>query len=512
MRTGLKKSSLFRSTFIVASFTSLSRIAGLIRDVLISNVLGVSFVADAFIIALRLPNIFRRIIAEGAFSAAFVPTFSKRLLEGKASSVNFSQDILYALTILIIIITSLLQLLMPWIMYLMAYGFSGDAAKFELAIIYSRITAPYILFISLSSLGVGILNSIGKYSITSLSPVILNILLIIALILPSDDILLTGYFLSFAVMISGFLQFILIFLTLRKNKYSLKFRRPKSYIEVNRFMKLANPQIIIGLILQANILLSGAIASFVQGGISSLYYAERLYQLPLALFGISIGTVLLPTLSSLDLKDDILEINQVLRKSVKFALIMSIPAAAGLIMISVPIITLIYQHGLFNESNTILVSKTLIAFSLGLPAFILIKIYLPIFYSRGDTKNPLRYSLISAAINIFMALLLFSKYGIIGIALSTSFSSWVNFFLLSNKSKSFMISIFSMKLYSDLLKIIFSSAVMSYAIFFLLNIFSDFSILSLILIITSVAILIYFLILFLLGVLNKNDIRSIVGQ
>jgi putative peptidoglycan lipid II flippase len=247
---------------------------------------------------------------------------------------------------------------------------------------------------------VGILNSIGKYSVASLSPVILNILLIIALALPSDDILLTGYFLSFAVMLSGFLQFILIFLTLRKNRYSLELRRPKNYDQINKFMKLANPQIITGLILQANILLSGAIASFAQGGISTLYFAERLYQLPLALFGISIGTVLLPTLSSLHIKNDIAEINLVVRRSVKFALIMSIPAATGLMIISVPIITLIYQHGLFNELNTILVSKTLIAFSIGLPAFILIKIYLPIFYSMGDTKNPLRYSLISTAINI----------------------------------------------------------------------------------------------------------------
>ncbi len=512
MKKGLKKFSLFRSTFIVASLTALSRIAGLIRDVLISNVLGVSFVADAFIVALRLPNIFRRITAEGAFSAAFVPIFSKKLLEGKASSINFSQDILYVLTISIIIITSLLQLLMPLVMYLMAYGFSSDIAKFELAIIYSRITVLYILFISLSSLGVGILNSIGKYSVASLSPVILNILLIIALLLPSDDILLTGYFLSFAVMLSGFFQFILIFLTLRKNRYSLKFRRPKNYGQINKFMKLANPQIITGLILQANILLSGAIASFAQGGISTLYYAERLYQLPLALFGISMGTVLLPTLSSLNIKNDIAEINLVVRRSVKFALIMSIPAATGLMIISVPIITLIYQHGLFDELNTILVSKTLIAFSFGLPAFILIKIYLPIFYSTGDTKNPLRYSLISAAINIFMALFLFSKYGIIGIALSTSFSSWVNFLLLSNKSKSFMISVFSARLYFDLVKVIFSSTVMAYAIFFLLNILTDFSIASQILIITPMGMLIYFLILFLLGVLNKNDILNIISR
>ena len=512
MEKVLKKNSFFKSTFIVASLTLVSRFAGLVRDVLISNVLGVTMVADAFFIALRLPNIFRRITAEGAFSAVFVPIFSKRLIAGKVNAINFSQDILYILIISVTIIACLLQILMPVIMYIMAYGFSDDLLKFNLSIIYSRITAPYILFISISSLGIGILNSLGKYSIGSLLPIILNFFLIAALLLPSEDIFMTGYWLSFAVTISGFFQFIIIFYTLNRLGYSLRLKKPKHYSKINEFYDRAKPQIGTGLVLQFNILVSGVIASFAQGGISTLYYAERLYQLPLALFGISIGTVLLPTLSSLNIKDDLEEMILVIKKSVKFALIMSFPAAIGLSIISVPLIAVIYQHGLFNELNTIAVSKTLIAFSLGLPAFVLMKIYLPIFYSLGDTKNPFLYSLIAIAINVILALFLFPQYGVVGLALSTSISSWINLFLLIAKSRDSMILFFSKKFNFDILKIFISSVIMGITLYFLSNHSNNMNGILLVFTLICVGVMIYFLILFLLGVLSKNDIRSIVSS
>ena len=192
-----------------------------------------------------------------------------------------------------------------------------------------------------------------------------------------------------------------------------------------------------------------------------LYYAERLYQLPLALFGISIGTVLLPTLSGLDIKKDLDKFNLVIRNIIKFSLIMIIPSAVGLSIISVPLISVIYEHGMFNQVNTINVAKALIAFSLGLPAFVLIKIYLPIFYSLGDTRTPLFYSIISVFINLGIALALFKPLGIIGIAISTSTSSWINLFLLIRGSKKYRINISTKKLYRDFFKIIFSVIFMS---------------------------------------------------
>jgi len=510
MTDSSNKNSLFKPTLLVAGLTSLSRIVGLIRDVLISNVLGVSYITDIFIVALRIPNIFRRITAEGAFSSAFIPIFSKKLTLNKISAIKFSEDILFASLVVMILITSLLQILMPFIIYFIAYGFIDDPVKFNLAINFSRITTPYILLVSLSSIGIGILNSLGRYFASSFVPIIFNAVLVSVLLLPIDNITSVGYLMSFGVIISGIIQFILVFYFLYKSGYILKLKRPENLNLINKFSVVAKPQIITGLVMQANIVLSGIIASFVEGGISILYYAERLYQLPLALFGISIGTVLLPTLSSLDIRKDFDKINPIITNIIKFSLIMIIPSAVGLSIISVPLISVIYEHGMFSEINTVNVSKALIAFSLGLPAFVLIKIYLPIFYSIGDTKTPLFYSIISISINLILALLLFQPIGIVGIALSTSISSWLNLFLLMSGSKKYNINISLEKIYRDLFKIILSVIFMSLYIIIISKFLFHLPLISQLVFLVISASIIYFLVLFVLGVFNKNDIISII--
>lgn len=510
MTDSSNKNSLFKPTLLVAGLTSLSRIVGLIRDVLISNVLGVSYITDIFIVALRIPNIFRRITAEGAFSSAFIPMFSKKLTLNKFSAIKFSEDILFASLVVMILITSLLQILMPFIIYFIAYGFIDDPVKFDLAINFSRITTPYILLVSLSSIGIGILNSLGRYFASSFVPIIFNAVLVSVLLLPIDNITSVGYLMSFGVIISGIIQFILVFYFLYKSGYILNLKRPENLNLINKFSVVAKPQIITGLVMQANIVLSGIIASFVEGGISILYYAERLYQLPLALFGISIGTVLLPTLSSLDIRKDFDKINPVITNIIKFSLIMIIPSAVGLSIISVPLISVIYEHGMFSEINTVNVSKALIAFSLGLPAFVLIKIYLPIFYSIGDTKTPLFYSIISISINLILALLLFQPIGIVGIALSTSISSWLNLFLLMLGSKKYNINISLEKIYRDLFKIILSVIFMSLYIIIISRFLFHLPLISQLVFLVISASIIYFLVLFVLGVFNKNDIISII--
>ena len=504
------KNSLFKPTLLVAGLTSLSRIVGLVRDVLISNVLGVSYITDIFIVALRIPNIFRRITAEGAFSSAFIPMFSKKLTLNKFSAIKFSEDILFASLVVMILITSLLQILMPFIIYFIAYGFIDDPVKFDLAINFSRITTPYILLVSLSSIGIGILNSLGRYFVSSFVPIIFNAVLVSVLLLPIDNTTSVGYLMSFGVVISGIIQFILVFYFLYKSGYILNLKRPENLNLINKFSVVAKPQIITGLVMQANIVLSGIIASFVEGGISILYYAERLYQLPLALFGISIGTVLLPTLSNLDIRKDFDKINPVITNIIKFSLIMIIPSAVGLSIISVPLISVIYEHGMFSEINTVNVSKALVAFSLGLPAFVLIKIYLPIFYSIGDTKTPLFYSIISISINLILALLLFQSIGIVGIALSTSISSWLNLFLLMSGSKKYNINISLEKIYRDLFKIILSVIFMSLYIIIISKFLFHLPLISQLVFLVISASIIYFLVLFVLGVFNKNDIISII--
>ena len=399
---------------------------------------------------------------------------------------------------------------MPFIIYFIAYGFIDDPVKFDLAVNFSRITTPYILLVSLSSIGIGILNSLGRYFVSSFVPIIFNAVLVFVLLLPIDNITSVGYLMSFGVIISGIIQFILVFYFLYKNGYILNLKRPENLNLINKFSVVAKPQIITGLVMQANIILSGIIASFVEGGISILYYAERLYQLPLALFGISIGTVLLPTLSSLDIRKDFDKINPVITNIIKFSLIMIIPSAVGLSIISVPLISVIYEHGMFSEINTVNVSKALIAFSMGLPAFVLIKIYLPIFYSIGDTKTPLFYSIISISINLILALLLFQPIGIVGIALSTSISSWLNLFLLMSGSKKYNINISLEKIYRDLFKIILSVIFMSLYIIIISKFLFRIPLISQLVFLVISASIIYFLVLFVLGVFNKNDIINII--
>ena len=510
MADSYNKNSLFKPTIVVAGLTSVSRVVGLIRDVLISNVLGVSYITDIFIVALRIPNIFRRITAEGAFSSVFIPMFSKKLILNKISAIKFAEDILFVSLVVMILITSLLQIFMPFIVYFIAFGFADDPAKFNLAIDFSRITAPYILLISLSSIGIGILNSIGRYFASSFAPIVFNAILVIILLLPINNIIHVGYFMSFGVVISGIIQFLLVFYFLYKSGYILNLKRPENFNLINKFSIVAKPQIITGLVMQANIVLSGIIASFVEGGISILYYAERLYQLPLALFGISIGTVLLPTLSSLDIKKDFDKISPVIENIIKFSLIMIIPSAVGLSIISFPLISVIYEHGMFSEIDTVNVSKVLIAFSLGLPAFVLIKIYLPIFYSIGDTRTPLFYSIISISINLILALALFRPLGIIGIALSTSISSWLNLFLLMAGSKKYNINIALEKIYKDLFKIIISVIFMSLYIIIISKFLIHLPLIFQLVFLVLSGAFIYFLVLFVLGVFNKNDIINII--
>ena len=331
-----------RNIFIVSFFTAMSRLLGLVRDMLFSRVIGISYVADAFFLALRIPNIFRRITSEGAFAASFIPIFSRDFLKNRNKSINFAESILFYMIVTITVLVLLAQILMPLLIYLLAGGFSENQTKLDIAISYSRLTLPYIIFISLSSLGSAIINNQGKFFVTSLAPIFLNIFLIMALLFPDLNIIDRGFLLSFAVSISGLVHFLLIFYILKKQNFSLRFIRKKRDKSLRDFSNLAWPQTISGFAVQFNILISGFISSFKEGGISILYYAERLYQLPLALIGISIGTVILPHLASLNINKQKEEIKSLINNTLKFALVLIIPATFGLIVLSEIVVSVIY--------------------------------------------------------------------------------------------------------------------------------------------------------------------------
>jgi len=506
----LKKKNPSRNIIIVSFFTALSRIFGLIRDMMFSRVIGISFVADAFFIALRLPNIFRRITAEGAFSAAFIPIFSKKFLEDKKDSIKFSEDILYYMIIFITLLAIVSQVIMPFVIYILAGGFSQNLTKLELAVSYSRLTLPYIIFISLGSLGSAIINSKGKFFVTSLTPILLNIFLILALLIPNLEIISRGYLLSFAVSFSGIIHFLIIFSTLSKEGFSLRFRKSKKNQSINSFSRLAWPQTISGLAIQFNILISGFIASFKDGGISILYYAERLYQFPLALIGISIGTVILPHLASLNLNKQKNEVRDLLNNTLKIALVLIIPASMGLIFLSELIVSVIYEYGVFGVYEVGMVSNVLIGFSIGLPAYVLIRIFSSIFYSMSDTRNPLIYSLIAISINIFLSIPMFIYFGVVGISYATAISAWIHALIFYIRLKELSLFLPTKEFILDICKVLLISFIMGIIVSYCSDQFSLlFPIISVV-ILVFIGIGLYLMGLFLVGVYKKDDIKSFI--
>ena len=506
----LKKKNPSRNIIIVSFSTALSRIFGLIRDMMFSRVIGISFVADAFFIALRLPNMFRRITAEGAFSAAFIPIFSKKYLEDKKDSIKFSEDILYYMIISITLLAIVAQVIMPLVIYILAGGFSQNLTKLELAVSYSRLTLPYIIFISLGSLGSAIINSKGKFFVTSLTPILLNIFLIFVLLIPDLEIIFRGFLLSFVVSFSGIIHFLIIFYILSREGFSLRFRKSKKNQSIDNFSRLAWPQTISGLAIQFNILISGFIASFKEGGISILYYAERLYQFPLALIGISIGTVILPHLASLNLNKQKNEVKSLLNDTLKIALVLIIPASMGLIFLSELIVSVIYEYGIFGIYEVGMVSSVLIGFSIGLPAYVLIRIFSSIFYSMSDTKNPLIYSLIAISINIFLSIPMFIYFGVVGISYATSISAWLHALIFYIKLKELALFSLTKEFILDIWRVLLISLVMGIIVSYFSDQLSLFFPIISVVILVFVGIAIYLIGLFFIGVYKKDDIKRFI--
>ena len=319
-----------------------------------------------------------------------------------------------------------------------------------------------------------------------------------------------GYLLSFAVSISGFVHFLLIFYVLKQQSFSLRLTKKKDNKSLQDFSKLAWPQTISGFAVQFNILISGLICSFKEGGISILYYAERLYQLPLALIGISIGTVILPHLTSLNINNKRKEMKSLLSNTIKIALALIIPAAFGLIFLSETIVSVIYEYGVFGSEEVKIVSNVLIGFSLGLPAYVLIRIFSSAFYSMSDTKNPLKFSLYAISINIVLSIPLFISFGVIGIAYATSISAWIHVLIFYKKLKKLSLVLFGKDTLTDIIKVLFSSAIMFLILSLLINnINLIYPAISLV-ILVIIGLISYLVCLFFIGFYRKDDIKTFI--
>jgi putative peptidoglycan lipid II flippase len=427
--------NLYRGFLTVGGLTALSRVFGFLRDVLLAAVMGAGWVADAFFVSFKFPNLFRALFAEGAFNSAFVPLFSKRLrAEGDESARLFAEQALALLLVGVIATVIAAEIFMPSLVMAIAPGFSENPEKFRLAVLLTRITFPYLACMSFVALQAGVLNALGKFSAPAATPIILNLVLIAVTLFAAAsgfyDQPQAGIIQAWGVAIAGFAQLFYLAYAARRFGMDPGFVRPRLTPEMRRLLMLAIPGLITGGIYQVNNFIGTIIASLQPGAVSFLYYADRINQLPLGMVGIAIGVVLLPTLSRhlADREEAAAMASQ--NRSLEFALFLTLPAAVALAVIPKPIILVLFQRGSFTASDTVQVSAALAAFACGLPAFVMTKVFLPGYFAREDTATPMWYAVVSVGVNIGGSLLLFPTLGHTGIAIATSLSGWTNAILL----------------------------------------------------------------------------------
>lgn len=426
---------LLRNFASVGAATSASRVLGFVREALIASTLGAGPVADAFYAAFRFPNLFRRLFAEGAFNSAFVPLFAKEVEgNGKQEAANFAGEVFSVLVLILLAITVVALAFMPLLVgTIIAPAFADTPDKFTLTTQLARIMFPYLAAMSLVAMLSGILNSLRRYFLAALAPVLLNVVLIGMLLWAqySDaDARQTGIALAIGVLISGLVQLGVLVYGLHQAKFSFKPKRPRLSPRVKRLLVLAVPAALTGGIVQINLVIGQIIASQQDGAIALLNYADRIYQLPLGIIGIAIGVVLLPELARALKSDDPASANKLQNTSLEFALALTVPAAAALMVIPQEIVTVLYQRGAFVEQTSTDVAAALGAFGIGLPAFVLIKVFQPAYFAREDMRTPMWFSLVSLVVNAAGSVLMFPGLGHVGIAVATSLSAWVNALLL----------------------------------------------------------------------------------
>ena len=464
--------NLIKSTSTFSFFTIISRLLGYVRDILIAVFLGVGPLADAFFVAFRIPNTFRRLFSEGSFNAAFVPSYSS-LLNKKKEAQIFANNIFNLFIVGLFFLVFIIEILMPLFVFLIAPGFESDYQKMELAITLTRITFPFLMFISLASFFSAILNSHNKFAVASAAPIILNILLIGVLLfgkILNDQLV---YYLSYAVTISGILQFIFLYLFVKKH-FSPKFKlHIKIDSKVKIFFKKLLPSIFSSGVTQINILVGTIIASFQAGAVSYLYYADRIYQINLAIAGIAIGTVILPQLSRHVQNNKKEKINLIQNKALELSLFLSIPAAIALLIASEEIISSLFGYGSFDEESAKNSGKALFYFAIGLPAFSLIKVFSTFFFARNNTKIPFYISLTSVLLNVFISIAFFNEVGFLIIPIATTISSWVNAVLLFIFLKRNSLFSFNMVFIVRFIKILIASVLMGTFFYYVIYFFNE---------------------------------------
>ncbi len=424
--------SIFRSALNFGFFTMISRISGFVRDVFIAVYLGAGTLADAFIVAYRIPNLFRSFFAEGAFSVSFVPIFSSTYESDKEQAKSFASEVISFLFYILLFFTIILEIAMPLAVFALAPGFIEVSGKMELTIELSRIIFPFLIMISLLSLLAGILNSFDKFAAAAFTPTILNLCMIVFLLFLTPYFKNEAYALCYGILFAGILQLTWLYYKVRKEGIKLRLLRPKLVFkspspELKEFLKRVVPGLFGAGIYQINILIGTFLVSFlVSGSISWLYYATRIFHLPVGTIAVAVGTVLLPTLSRHIKNKETVSSYISLNKAIEFSLLLSLPATVGLVCLDGLIIQTLFQHGHFTAIDTSQTAPALLVMALGLPALTLTKTFAPTFYARGDTKTPVKIAVVALIFNIIFSIALMFSLKHVGIALATTLSLWVS--------------------------------------------------------------------------------------
>ncbi len=401
----------------------MSRVFGFVRDAMILAYLGTGPMYQAYVVAFRLPNMFRRFFAEGAFNMAFIPMFSKKV-EGGEDADGFASDAFAGLATVLIGLTVLALAAMPWLIYALASGFAGKA-QFALSVEFGRIVFPYILFISLAALLSGMLNASGRFAAAAAAPVLLNVMLIVAMALAAYAGVDVARTLIWTIPIAGIAQFALLWVAVKRAGFTIRITRPRLTPEMRNLVRVAVPAALAGGVVQINLLVGQQVASYFDKAVSWLFAADRLYQLPLGVVGIAVGVVLLPDLSRRLKAQDDSGAKTALSRAGEIALALTIPSAVALMVIPLPLVSVLFERGAATAQDSAAIALAVAIYGLGLPAFVLQKILQPVFFAREDTKRPFQYAVVAMVVNAVLAIGLAPVIGWFAPAIATTLAAWV---------------------------------------------------------------------------------------
>ena len=424
----MKQIRLFSGLFTVGFWTLASRILGFAREILLTAYIGPGPVMDAFVAAFRLPNMFRRFFAEGAFNAAFVPMFSKRV-EGDENAEGFAQDAFSLLAAAVLALVGLAMVFMPALVWLTAEGFYGDE-RFDMAVDYSYVVFPYILFMSLAALFSGVLNATGRFAAAAAAPVLLNVFACAALIfgaLSGGDVI---RWLITVIPIAGVAQLTLVWVATERAGFRIRPGRPRLSPEMRNLVRVAVPAALAMGVTQVNLVVGQLVASKTEKAVSWLFAADRLYQLPLGVVGIAVGIVLLPDLSRRLRADDKAGARNAFSRAGEFMLLLTIPSTVAFVIIPNPLVSVLFERGQFSTQDTSATALAVAIYGIGLPAFMLQKLLQPLFFAREDTRSPFHYAVVAMIVNAVLAFGLFPLVGWIAPAIAASTAGWAMVALL----------------------------------------------------------------------------------